>query len=83
MANKTKQQLLSNAVTIVGTLPEDDVRFGVRYVGINSSLLPELEAQYEERVSNELVFSGPNNKVLQIANFKRNHFNSLPSGCKF
>ena len=46
----------------------------IRYVGINSSLLPELKVQREETVSSHLLFS-LNEKILDLKNFKRDHFN--------
>lgn len=46
----------------------------IRYVGINEALWPELKTQYETRASGqELVFS-KNGKVLERANFYRDHF---------
>ncbi len=46
----------------------------IRYVGANSSLLPELKAQFEEsEKAQNLVFS-LNQKVIDLDNFKRDHF---------
>lgn len=47
----------------------------IRYVGINSSLLPELRTQFMEKAKHpeNLVFS-KNAKVIDLSNFKRDHF---------
>jgi len=48
----------------------------IRYVGINSSLLPELEKQYQDSntAPSGLVFPGTNGKALDLKNFKRDCF---------
>ena len=46
----------------------------IRYVGINSSLLPELKKQFEDSDHAQNLVFPLNQKVIDLHNFKRDHF---------